>query len=300
MKNPNHKTQNPNLSVIIPAYNEEKTIKETVEDLKKELNNLDLEYEIIVANDASTDKTKEILEKIQGIKLINHPYNKGYGASLKIGIKNAKFDNLLFFDADGQHPSKEIPNLLKYINDFDMVAGARIKKGYKGPYIRWPGKKLLNIIANYLSEKKIPDLNCGFRLIKKKEILRFFHILPSGFSFSATTTLAFIKENLNVKFVPMEMNKRAGKSTVKPRDAYKMFLLILRVILLFSPLKIFLPIAGLLFILGITLFISDVAHSYHTSINIGDATILLFISSLLSFFFGLLADQIAAIRREKE
>jgi glycosyltransferase involved in cell wall biosynthesis len=283
------------LSVIIPAYNEEKIIAQTIKGLKKELNKLDLDYEIIVVNDASTDKTRGGLEKINNIKLINHPYNKGYGASLKTGIKNTKFDLLLFFDGDGQHPVEEIPNLLKYSRDFDMVTGARIKKGYKGPYIRQPGKKLLNSIANYLTGRKIPDLNCGFRVIRKEELLRFLHIMPNGFSFSTTTTLAFIKESLNVKFIPIRVKRRTGKSTVKSKDALRMLLLILRIILLFSPLKVFLPVSLILFSAALLSGIYDI---FFRPLNITDPTILLFISSLLIFFFGLLADQISAIRRE--
>lgn len=284
-----------NISIIIPAYNEEKMIKEIVEGLKKELNKLNLDYEIIVVNDSSTDKTKEILGKIKDIKLLNHPYNKGYGASLKTGIEKAKFDLLLFFDADGQHPTKEISNLLKDINNFDMISGARTKKGYKGPYLRKPGKKILHMIANYLTNKKIPDLNCGFRVIKKQELLRFLHIMPNGFSFSTTTTLAFIKEGLNVKFVPIELNKRTGKSTVHPKDALRMLLLIIRIIMLFSPLKVFLPVSLVIFAGAL---ISGLYDIFLRPLNITDATILLFISSLLIFFFGLLADQLAAIRRE--
>jgi len=111
-----------NLSVIIPAYNEEKSIAETIKGLKKELNKLDLDYEIIAVNDASTDKTKEILERIQDIKLIHHPYNKGYGASLKTGIEKAKFDNLLFFDADGQYKPEYISEMIKYIDQFKDIS----------------------------------------------------------------------------------------------------------------------------------------------------------------------------------
>jgi len=144
---------------------------------------------------------------------------------------------------------------------------------------------------------KIPDLNCGFRIVKKEEILKFLHILPNGFSFSTTTTLAFIKEGLNVKFLPIEVKKRIGKSMVKSKDAFRMFLLILRIILLFSPLKVFLPVSISIFILGLVSLCFDFFYPYF-KINISDATILFFVSSLLIFFFGLLADQLAAIRRE--
>ena len=285
------------LSIIIPAYNEEKIIAETIEGLKKELAKLNLDYEIIVVNDASTDKTKEVLERIEGIKLFNHPINKGYGASLKSGIEKAQFDNLLFFDADGQHKAEHIPELIKHIDDFDMVAGARI--GYKGPFIRQPGKKILLWLANYLSKQKIPDLNCGLRIVKKEPILRFVHLLCDGLSFSTTTTLLFLSEGLPIKYVPITINKRrGGKSVVKPKHALDTFIVILRAILLSSPLRVFLPVSGLLIAIGIISFIIDILQSYRTGLNISDATIFLLISSLLIFFFGLLADQLASIRKE--
>jgi len=283
------------LSIIIPVYNEEKAIEQTIEGLKTELIKIpELEYEIIAINDSSKDKSKEILESIQGIKLINHPYNKGYGSSLKTGIKESKFEWLLFFDADGQHPAEKIQELLKFSDDFDLISGARIK-GHKGPIIRQPGKKILNWVANYLTGVKIPDINCGIRLVKKEYLLKFTHIAPNGFSFSTTTLIAFLKEGLNVKFVPIEVNKRIGKSTVKPRDAFKTLMLIIRIILLFSPLKVFLPISLILFTGSAVIGAYDI---FTGPANITDITLLLFISSILIFFFGLMADELSSIRRE--
>lgn len=286
------------LSVIIPVYNEEKIAGETIESLKRELNKLDLEYEIIAVNDASADKTREILEKIEGIKIINHLENRGYGASLKTGFKQAKFDNLLFFDADGQHKTEYISEMAKYIDDFDLISGART--GYKGPIIRQPGKKILHWLANYLSGQKIPDLNCGLRIVKKEKISKFLHLLCNGFSFSTTTLLLFIGENLPIKYVPITINKRLskGKSKIRPKHAIDTLIVILRTILLSSPLKVFLPVTGLIFVLGAISLIVDIINSYSTTLNIGESTIFLLISSLLIFFFGLLADQIAAIRKE--
>lgn len=156
------------LSAIIPVYNEEEIITQVVGNLKNELNKLDLEYEIIAVNDGSSDKSKEALENIREIKLINHPYNKGYGASLKTGARNAKFDWLLFFDGDGQHKPECVKDFLKYTDEYDAIIGWR--QGYQGPALRQPGKKLLHLVANYLAERKIPDLNCGLRLLKKKII----------------------------------------------------------------------------------------------------------------------------------
>jgi len=280
------------LSIIIPAHNEEKIIGQTIQSLKNELSKIaDLEYEIIVVNDFSTDKTTDILGKIEGIKIINHTQNKGYGASLKNGIKEAKFENLLFFDADGQHKPEYIPEFLKYADDFDMISGARV--GYKGPIIRQPGKRILHWLANYLSQQKIPDLNCGLRLVKKTKISEFTHLLCDGFSFSTTSSLLFLTEGLSVKYIPITINKREGKSMVRPKHALDTLMFILRVILLTSPLRVFLPISILLFAVGGAWLIQNLVHK-----NISDITLLLLISAVLIFFFGLLADQVSAIRRE--
>jgi len=237
------------------------------------------------------------LEKIQGIKIINHSFNKGYGASLKTGIREAKFNNLLFFDADGQHKAEYISEMIEDLDNFDMITG--IRTGYKGPLIRQPGKKILHWLANYLSQQKIPDINCGFRIVKKEKISKFLPLLCNGLSFSTTTILLFVAENLSIKYVPITINKRVtGESTVKPKHALDTLIVILRSILLFSPLRVFLPVTGFLVILGITSFIIDIIQSYRTNLNISDATIFILISSLLVFFFGLLADQLAAIRKE--
>lgn len=287
-------SENLKLSVIIPVYNEEKVIARVINDLKNELEKLNLEYEIIALNDGSSDKSKEVLENIAEIKLINHPYNKGYGASLKTGARNAKFDWLLFFDADGQHKPEYIKDFMEYAGEYDMIIGWR--QGYQGPALRQPGKKLLRLVASYLTERKIPDLNCGFRLLKKDLFFQYEHLFPNGFSLSATSTLAFLKEGLNVNYVPITINKRYGKSYLKMSDGFKTVMLIIRLIMLFSPLKIFLPISFAGFIISTAWIIYDLISSgFHM---ISKSSGFVFVASLLIFLFGLLADQIAAIRRE--
>lgn len=283
------------LSIIIPAYNEAESLESVIAGLKQELTKLVLEnYEIIVVNDGSTDKTVEILMQIEGIKVKSHPYNKGYGAALKTGAVAARFNWLLFFDAEGQHRPEYIKELLKYATGFDLIAGERL--GYQGPWLRQPAKKVIHALAFYLFGQKVKDLNCGLRLIKKDQFLRFSHILPDGFSCSTTTVFTFFKEKLNVKFVPVIINKRgAGKSLVRPRQAFIYFLLILRLLMLFSPLRAFLPLSVVLFALALVIFLYDIflIHGFHNM----TISLLLF-SSLMIFFFGLLADQVAALRRE--
>lgn len=282
------------ISIIIPVYNEELVIRKVLSELKDYLAGRDINHEIIAVDDGSTDKSGEILEKIPSLKIIHHPYNKGYGASLKIGAENAKFDWLLFFDADGQHKQEYIEELIKHSDQYDMVIGARER--YKGPLIRQPGKRVLHLVANYLAERKIPDVNCGLRLVKKEFFLKYKHLFPNGFSISTTSTLAFLKEGLSVKFVPITINRRQGQSTVKTADGFKALMLIVRLIMLFSPLKIFIPLALVGFFISFAWMIHDLIV-YNFSL-ISKSSGFVFVASLLIFLFGLLADQIAAVRRE--
>jgi len=280
-------------SVIIPAYNEQDVIANSLDNLKQYLNkNFNGQYEIIVVNDGSTDNTAKILSEIQDIKIINHPYNKGYGASVKSAVEISQMDWILVFDADGQHHPEDIKKLIDASENFNMVVGAR--QGYQGPALRQPGKKLLKITAEYVAQKKIPDLNSGLRLIKKKYFLKYSHLLPNAFSWTSTITLAFFRDALNVNYVPIEINKRqGGKSTVKISDGFKLLMSIIRIIMLFSPLRVFLPITIFLGILTFMFGIYDIIQR-----NITDTTIILLVTTMIIFFFGLLADQISAIRRE--
>jgi len=284
------------LSIIIPTHNEEKTINQVIDSLKNELSKLDLDFEIIVINDASTDKSKEVIENISGIRVFHHLGNKGYGASLKTGIQEAKFNNLLFFDADGQHKPEHISELLQYTDDFDLISGSRV--GYKGPIVRQPGKRLLGWLANYLNQQKIPDINCGLRIVKKDKILKVSHLLCDGFSFSTTSLLMFLNEGFSIKYVPITIDKRQGKSTVRPKHALDTFIFVLRTIIMINPLRVFLPVTGILVVSSIISFVTDMFQSYQTNLHISTTTLFLSLSSLLIFFFGLIADQISTLRKE--
>lgn len=281
------------LSIIIPAYNEEDSILSVLNDIKKVLEKTDIFYEIIVVNDGSTDNTKTLLEsKIESnIILLNHPYKKGYGFSLKDGVKKAQGDFVLFIDADGQQYPEDILELIKYTDEYDMIVGARTNIT---SLPRAAAKKILSLFANYLADYKIPDLNSGFRAVRKNIVMQFIHLLPDSFSFSSTLTLACIKENCSLKYVPIkEKFRKTGKSTINPiKDTARFMMLILRLTVLFSPFRVFLPISLTLFVLSLISLSYDLWH-----LNITDVTILLFLSSIMIFFFGLLADQVAAIRR---
>ena len=281
-------TNKPDVTIIIPAYNEEEGIGNVITQLKKVSEN----YEILVVDDSSTDNTYKLASDT-GVKVLRHPYNKGYGAALKTGIRNAEADVVLFMDADMQHKPSDIQKLIQHIGEYDMVVGARTKKS-KISLLRRPGKKILSITANYLAGMKIPDLNSGFRALKKSVAVEFLHILPNTFSFSTTITLACIKSGYSVKYVPIEAPERVGTSKIKPfRDGFNFIMLIIRTIVLFDPLKVFLPVSAVLFVVGFLELIREIIVYF----DIWTAPVLLILSAILIFFFGLLADQLSFIRR---
>ena len=279
------------ISIIVPAFNEAQGIESTLKGLTAFT--ADKGWEIIVINDGSTDATLEILNTISAIKIISHPYNRGYGASLKTGIRNASGDIVVFFDSDGQHNPEDIPGLLQKLPEFDMVVGRR-DKGSKQGWLRRPGKWILGKVANFLSEHKIPDLNSGLRAIKKNIILELLEIFPDGFSFSTTSTIALFKLGYNVTYVPISVKQRVGKSTVRQvKHGPETLLLILRLISLFSPLRIFINVAAVLFIVGAGYQTEEIIRRGFHFVN---GAMLLIIASILIFLFGLIADQLSSLR----
>ena len=278
------------ISIIIPAYNEEDGLVRALGGLMPLARIND--WEVIVVNDGSSDSTADVVLQNEA-KLISHPYNKGYGASLKTGIRNATGEIVVIMDSDGQHKAADIEKLLKHMENYEMVIGARSKD----VLIRAPGKKLLSIVANFLCGMKIPDLNSGFRAFYKDTVKSFMHFCPNGFSFSTTITLAYLREGFSVKYVPIEAEARVGRaSSVKYfRDGYNAFMLIIRVIVLFNPLKVFMPASMGLFFLG-ALFTLYGIIVFGKAPNTG---ILIILSSVILFFMGILADQISSIRRER-
>jgi len=280
------------ISVVIPVYNEEKAVEYTINQVKYFLEVTGTDYEIIIVNDGSKDHSREILENIQGIKLINHPYNLGYGASLKTGIKASKGDYILITDAHGTYPLENIPRLLKYIPEYDMVVGARTGKDVNIPLLRRPAKKILSIIANFLSRRRIPDLNSGFRIFKKELALRFFHLFPSNFSFTTTLTLAALTNDYTVKYIRINYEKRKGKSSIRPiQDFLNFTSLIFRVSIYFNPLRIFVPFGLGFFVFGMFIILYfAIITNFKDKLSLSG---LLFIMlGIQIIFLGILADLI--------
>ncbi|HHE36495.1 MAG TPA: glycosyltransferase family 2 protein [Candidatus Woesearchaeota archaeon] len=272
-------------SVIIPAYNEEKSILQTINTVKQVMKNLP--YELIIINDASKDRTGILLRRIRGIKVITHPVNKGYGASLKSGLRVAQGEWVIITDADGTYPIKDIPRLLEYIPENDMVVGARIGRKVYVPPLRKPAKMILSIVSRIVTGMRIPDLNSGLRVFRKEVAMKFWNFYPNGFSFTTTLTIAMLVNNYNVKYIPINYYKRKGKSSINPlKDFIGFNFLIFRVALNFAPLKFFAPTSITLLVIGIIKGAIDFLNT--GKIGIFAAILVLF--SVQIFFFGLLAD----------
>jgi glycosyltransferase involved in cell wall biosynthesis len=277
------------LSILVPAYNEELGIAATLDRLKEVA--APLRAEIIVIDDGSSDRTAA-LATAAGVRVLRHDMNRGYGASLKTGIRNTDADLVCITDADGTYPCERIGDLVAHMDRYDMVVGARTGANVAIPLIRRPAKKALNLLANVLTGQRIPDLNSGLRVFKKACAERYMHLFPSGFSFTTTLTMAMLNDDFLVKFVPIDYFARSGESKIRAlRDTYGFFMLILRMTVIFKPLKIFLPVTAVLLALTATTGIVDAARG---SAGLSDKTVILSLATLFVFLAGLLADAIAS------
>lgn len=280
------------VSIIIPAYNEESSVGVVVRSLAEKCR----DAEIIVVNDGSRDATARVAAEA-GAKVLVHHRCRGYGASLRTGIMASSRDYVLFCDADGQHSAEDVLRVAEACRDCAMVVGARDPKSYVPP-VRYPGKVLLNRFANMLAGEKIPDLNSGLRIVRREVIQKYLHLMPRGFSFSTTSTFALLKGGHLIKWIPIRVEKRAGTSLVRQwKDGPRTILLMIRLSVLFEPLKVFLAADAVLLVMALASVGMDIrAHGFGK--GLGDVSILLCISTLVVFLFGLLCDQVSALRRE--
>lgn len=279
----------PLTSIIVPAYNEEKSIRSTLLQILKTMEESKIPFELIAVDDGSEDGTSEEI-KVKGVNTIRHSINKGYGAAIKTGIRFAKGNLVVITDADGTYPNDRIPELVKiYVNKkCDMVVGARVGSNVKIPTTRRPAKWVLNKLANYLTGVKIPDLNSGLRVMNKKILLDHIKLFPNGFSFTTTLTLIMLTSGYFVEYVPINYNKRKGKSKIKPvPDTLNFIQLLIQAIMYFNPLKIFFPLSLFFFVLGIAFLIRDII-----AFNIAQTSVLFIISGGIIISIGLLADLI--------
>ncbi len=279
------------VSLVIPAYNEEAAIADDLRSAIDVLNDMDCQWEIIVVDDGSSDRTAEIVASFPEARLIKHPYNMGGGRARSTGIRNADGDVVVITDGDGTYPMQDIPRLVEGLDDYAMVVGARKKEAGTLKFLRIPAKFFIRKLAEFVSGSKIPDLNSGMRAIRREEALPFLRILPPGHSWVSTITLAFLTNGLAVKYVPIDYYPRKGKSSFHPiRDTSYYFMTVIRTMTWFSPLKIFMPIALLLLAGGFGKLIVDfIRFDWH----IASSTVILLLAGLQILVLGLIADLIA-------
>ena len=277
------------VSVVIPAMNEEHAIGGVVSQLRQAAS----WHEVLVIDDGSTDATAARATD-GGALVIRHPYNKGNGAAVKTGIRNATGEFLLIIDADGQHAPADALRLISRLGEYDLVVGAR-DGTTQATSARRGGNTLLNWLASYLTGRKIPDLTSGFRGARLSCLREFLHLLPNGFSTPTTTTLAFIKAGYNVAFEPIEARPRQGTSKIRfARDGAKFLLILLKIVTIFSPLKIFIPISAAAFASGAAYGLWNVlSHG-----RIPNGSVLLVLFAVVVFLVGLVSEQIASLRFE--
>jgi len=276
-------------SVVIPAFNEAASIGSLVTNLRAAGH----WHEILVIDDGSTDETAT-RAAAAGARVVHHPYNKGNGAAVKSGIRRATGTFVLIVDADGQHPAADATRLVAHLDAYDLVVGARMSHTQAGA-ARRAGNAFLNWIASYLTEQPIPDLTSGFRAARRECLLEFLHLLPNGFSTPTTTTLAFMKAGYSVRFVPIEAGRRQGESKIRlGADGVGFLLILLKVITIFSPLRIFLPISAASFLVGAGYALWTIVTQSHVT----NSSVLLILFSVVVLLVGLISEQISSLRFE--
>ena len=301
---PNNKFKE-GVTVVVPCYNEEGAVEETVRNIASVLENsantsdYSFDSEMIFVNDGSSDQTLVILQglekEIPRLRVLDNGTNYGYGASLKRGIAQAQFDKIVITDADGTYPNERIPELVKELDNYDMVTGARTGKNVHIPMLRRPAKWALLKYARFMTGADIKDINSGLRTMWTRHVHQFWYMLPDAFSFTSTITLAMHLNQMRVKYIPIDYARRVGKSSIKPiRDTLRFFSLVLRTVMYFRPLQV-LGTMGLLFILlsiGV-----GISGKLLTDIVPDIATSSLFSTGIIFVGLGLLGDLINARRK---
>jgi glycosyltransferase involved in cell wall biosynthesis len=286
----------PPLSIVLPALNEAASLENLIPALRQAFP----EAEIIVVDDGSSDHTRRACG--EGLcRVVHNPYRLGNGAAIKRGVRAASAEVLVLMDADGQHTPDHVRQLLERFAsaDYDMVVGARSGAGQATLYRRG-GNHLLNRLASWMTGQRVRDLTSGLRVVKTRRFREFLHLLPNGFSYPTTITMAFFRSGYTVAYEPVEVQQRVGRSHIRPlRDGARFLLIVFKIGSLYSPLKLFLPISLLLFIAGGLLY----SYTYLQSGRFTNMSALLFMTSLLTFLIGMVSEQITNLmfaRRERQ
>jgi glycosyltransferase involved in cell wall biosynthesis len=294
------KGQSHKISVVLPVYEEAETIQELIPGIVKTLQSADVHFEIVAVDDGSKDETLSVLRELKRsypeyLRVVRHLYNKGNGSALRTGARAADGEVIVNMDSDGQHSPNDLPKLIAKIPPYDLVIGARMKT-YQGAWYRNIANRFYNRFASWLSRTEVQDLTSGFRAMRRSAVLHFLPLFPTGFSAPTTTTLAFLKAGYNVGFLPIDVKPRtSGKSKIKLwDDGTRFVIIILRMIMLYDPLRIFLPIGGVLFVLGILAWVAGLLNAGY--LVLPNSTLFLFIAAVLTWLLGLVSSQIASTR----
>jgi glycosyltransferase involved in cell wall biosynthesis len=279
------------ITVVIPAFNEQRAIGKVLKDLQDHC--AELLSSVIVVDDGSTDATAAVARE-HGATVVTHPVNLGYGAALKSGIRQARTPYVLTMDADGQHGAPAVRALAEHGDAADMVVGARTGLVHSRAW-RMPGKWLLRMMAMYLTRQRISDLNSGLRLYRRDVLMKYLHLCPNGFSFTTTTTLALMSRGWRVMYVPFEVQPRHGTSTVSIVTGLETIVLILRIVALFHPLRVFVPAAAAIGAAGVIWGLPIALMGRGVSVG----SMLAIVTAVILFALGLLCDQLSQLRLER-
>ncbi len=278
------------VSIVIPVYNEEEAIGDDLDTIMATMEGSSYTYEVVVVDDGSTDRTADIA-RAKGVKVIQHPINRGTGAARRTGIVQARGEIIVMTDGDGTYPNQDIPRLLEYLPAFDQVVGARTSEQGSFRFLRAPAKWFIRKLACYLTGMDIPDLNSGLRAFKREVMLKFLYLIPDGFSCVSTMTLAFLCNGYTIKYVPIDYYKRIGRSKFHPiNDTYNYLLTVVRMVMYFNPLKVFLPISLFLTLIGTVKLIRDML--VYRNLYFPGVTVMIVLTAIQVTAIGLLADLI--------
>ncbi len=279
-----------NVTVVIPAFNEHEGVGPTIDRVRAAMARTRMSFEIVVVDDGSTDGTGDRAQE-HDCQVIRLAENRGYGAALKVGILQSHSEWVIIIDADGTYPPEAIPDLTARMTDADMVVGARATDDTSIARVRRPAKKVLGLLASYLAGRRIPDLNSGLRVMRRAVLTEFLHVLPSGFSFTTTITLALLCNAYRVVYVPIRCAPRVGTSKLRAKEFTAFMMLVLRTVVLFNPLRVFLPLGALLFTIG------AVKLGYDLYLwNLSETAVMSFLAAIVVWSVGLLADMIARLQ----
>lgn len=279
---------NPYVSVVLPSYNEEAAMAKVIDDIRQAMDSTSHSYEILVVDDVSTDRTAEIAAS-KNARVVKRVVRGGSGASRRTGIIHALGEIIVMLDADGTYEAAAIPKMLSYFPEYDQVNGARTSEQGTLKFLRTPAKWLIRMLACYLTSTNIPDLNTGLKAFKKDVMKKYLWVLPDGFSCVTTMTLAFLANGYAVKYIPTSYYKRIGQSKFHPvKDSAKYMNTVIRMVMYFKPLRVFMPLSGLLFLFGI---IKSAGSLIYTA-TLQESDIIIFMTAIMLFALGLIADLI--------